>query len=142
MEGLGRLFNVSYPADDDYISLVDAAAVTFVVYEVDGATSVTISTATDASGTDVQTDDLVSRYYQSSLDQSNGTWVKVTQTASETFTPSDTTGDLAVVTIHANQLRDTHKYVKATADGSAIVFAITHDLLVQRTPPNLRSLIA
>ena len=37
-EALGRLNNVHYPADDVYISLKDAAGVTFYVHEVDGAT--------------------------------------------------------------------------------------------------------
>jgi hypothetical protein len=37
---------------------------------------------------------------------------------------------------------DGKPWVKATADGSAIVFAVTHDLRDQRTPENLGSMIA
>jgi hypothetical protein len=142
MEGLGRLFNAHYPANDDYVSLENASAVTFFVYEVDGSTSVTITTSDDAAGSHTATNDLVSRWYESSADQNNGVWVEKTQVPSETFNPSNGTGDLAAVTIHAAQLPDGHKYVKATADGSAIVFAVLHDLTVQRAPQNLKSVIA
>lgn len=143
MEGLGRLFNAHYPADDDYVSLENASAVTFFIYEVDGATSVTITTSDDAAGSNTATGDLVSRWYERSVDQNDGVWIEKTQVASETFTPTDVTGDLAAVTIHAAQLPDGHKYVKANADtASPVVFAVLHDLTVQRAPQNLKSVIA
>lgn len=142
MEGLGRLFNAHYPADDDYVSLENASGVTFFVYEVDGSTTATISTATDASGTDVQTDDLIDHWYERSIDQSDGVWVAKTQTASEAVSLTDTTGDLGAIYVSAEMLRDTHTHVKCESDGSGIVFAVLHDLHVQRSPENLASVIA
>lgn len=141
-EALGRLINMHYPADDVYINLGDAAAVSFYVYEVDGATSVTITFSDDAAGTTTSTPDVIDHFYGKSADVSSAVWHKTTQTASETFTPADTTEDSAVATVLATMCPDGKPWVKATADGSAIVFAVTHDLRDQRTPENLGSMIA
>lgn len=137
-EGLGRLFNVVQPADDVYISLKNCSGVTFIVFEVDGATSVTISTAEDAAGTGVATGDLIDHFYGSSADQSNGVWHKTTQTASEVVQPADGTEDMAAIYVSGEMLPAGHNYVKANADAGTVV-AIMHDLTVQRNPANLVS---
>lgn len=142
-EGLGRLFNAHYPADDDYVSLKDASAVTFFVYEVDGATNVTITFSDDAAGSSTSTPDVIDHYYGSSVDQSDGVWHRTAVSpASETFAAADTTEDLVAVTVLATMCPDGKPYVKCTADGSGIVFAVLHDLAVQRAPQNLASVIA
>lgn len=142
-EGLGRLFNAHYPADDDYVSLKDAAAVTFFGFEVDGATNFTVTFAADAAGTSSATPDVIDHYYGSSADQSDGVWHRTAVSpASETFAAADTTEDLVAITITAAMCPDGKPYVKCAGDGSAIVFAVLHDLAVQRAPQNLRSVIA
>jgi hypothetical protein len=138
LEGLGRLFNTVQPASAVYLSLRDCAGITFEGFEVDGATSVTITFSSDAAGSATTTPDVVDHYHQRSSDQNNGVWVKVTQVASETFTPSNTTGDHWAVFISADSAPDGYNYVKATADGGT-VNAIMHDLEVQRKPTNLVS---
>jgi hypothetical protein len=133
MEGLGRLFNVVYPADDVYVSLKDAAAVTFVVSETDGATSATITFSNNAAGGSTATPDVIDHLYESATDVAGGKWTRIDFTASETFLKTDT-NDLAVVTVDASMCPDGKPYVKCTADGSALVTAILHDLLYQRSP--------
>jgi hypothetical protein len=117
-EALGRLFNVHYPADDVYISLKDAAGVTFIGHEVDGATAFTLTYAADAAGTGAVTP------------------------ASETFTAADGTEDLVAVYVNAASCPEGKPYVKLAADGSGTVLAILHDLAYQRAPQNLRSVTA
>jgi hypothetical protein len=142
-EALGRLINAHYPADDVYINLSDAGGVTFYIYEVDGATSVTITFSTDAAGSSTSTPDVIDHLYGKSADVSDAVWHETAVSpASETFLPADTTEDSAVVTVLATMCPDGKPWVKATADGSAIVFAITHDLRDQRDPANLGSMIA
>lgn len=140
-EGLGRLFNTVQPADNVYVSLADAGGVTFDGFEVDGATSVTITFSDDASGTTTSTPDVVDHFWQRSSDQGSplGEWVEVAVSpASETFTPSDTTGDHWSVYIDASMCPDGKPYVKANADGGTVT-AILHDLHSQRKPANLAS---
>ncbi|HEX7134360.1 MAG TPA: hypothetical protein VF228_17420 [Iamia sp.] len=139
-EGLGRIFNVVYPADDVYINLRDCTSVAFVVHEVDGATQATVTFSDDASGTTTSTPDVIDHYYGSSPDQDNsGEWHKTTQTAAELVTPADTTEDLAVIEVNDEMAPDGMRYVKVTADGSATVLAILHGLQEQRDPANLPS---
>lgn len=141
-EGLGRLYNAHYPADDVYISLSDAAGVTFFGHEVDGATQFVITFASDAAGTGAETPSVVDHYYGKSADVSNGVWHKTTMTAGDTVTAADGTEDLVAIEILANMAPSGKPYVKCTADGSGIVFAVLHDLAYQRTPANLRSVTA
>jgi len=141
-EGLGRLFNAVYPADDVYVSLADAAGVTFLGHEVDGATAFVITFATAASGGITSTPSVITQYYGSSADVSGGVWHKTTQTASNTVNAADGTEDFVAIFVSAAQCPDGYPYVKCAADGSGTVMAITHDLLRGRAPANLRSLTA
>jgi len=141
-EALGRLINAHYPADDVYISLRDAAGVTFFVHEVDGATQAVITFASDASGTGAETPNVFDHYYGKSADVSNGVWHKTTQAASDTITAADGTEDLIAIEVLANMAPSGKPYVKCTADGAGIVFAVLHDLAYGRAPQNLRSVTA
>jgi hypothetical protein len=142
-EALGRLNNVHYPADDVYVSLVDAAGVTFYGYEVDGATVFLVTFSSDAAGSATATPDVIDHYYGRSADVSGGVWHRTAVSpASETFTAADTTEDLVAIEITAAMCPDGKPYVKCAADGSGIVFAVLHDLTFQRAPQNLRSITA
>lgn len=142
-EALGRTINAVYPANATYIRLTDCGGVTFFGYEVDGATNFTITFSSDAAGTATTTPDVVSHYYGRSADQSNGVWHKTTVSpASETFAAADVTEDLVAIEILSTMAPDGYPFVKCTGDGSAITFAVLHDLKQQRTPANLRSVIA
>lgn len=142
-EGLGRLYNLHYPADDVYVSLKDAAGVTFYVYEVDGATQATITFSNDAAGTTTSTPDVIDHVYGKSADVASGVWHRTAVSpASESVTAADGTEDSIAIEISAAMCPDGKPYVKCTSDGSGIVFAVLHDLAYQRTPENLRSITA
>jgi hypothetical protein len=143
-EGLGRLYNVHYPADDSYVSLKDAAGVTFFAYE-NGATSAsTVTFAADAAGTGAVTPDVIDHFYGRSADVSDGVWHRTAVSpASETTGNKDaTTEDLIAIEILAAMCPDGKPYVKCAIAGSGIVFAVLHELAVQRAPQNLRSVTA
>jgi hypothetical protein len=142
-EALGRLVNAVYPADDVYVSLKDAAGVTFFGHEVDGATVFTITFAATAAGGSSVTPDVIDHYYGSSADVSAGVWHRTAVSpAAENFTAADGTEDFVAIEILAAMCPDGKPYVKCTADGSGTVMAVLHDLTVQRAPQNLRSVTA
>jgi hypothetical protein len=142
-EGLGRLYDVVSPADDVYVNLKNASGVTFIVHEVDGASVVTITFASDAAGTGAVTPDVVDHYYGKSNDTASGVWHRTAVSpASETFTKADGTEDTVAVEISAMKCPDLKPYVKCTVDGAGVVTAILHDLSVQRAPQNLSSVVA
>lgn len=139
-EALGRLINAHYPADDVYVNLSKASGVTFYGYEVDGAMTFTVTFASDASGTGAVTPDVIDHYYGKSSDVASAVWHRTAVSpASEVFTKADVTEDSVAVTILATMCPDGKEWVKATADGAGIVFAVLHDLRDQRTPENLAS---
>ncbi len=145
-EALGRINNAHYPADDVYISLVDAAGVTFYGHEVDGATAFTLTFATDAAGTATSTPAVIDHYYGKSADVSAGVWHRTAQAASNVVNAADGTEDFVAIEVLApmcpvvNGVR--YEYVKCAADGAGTVLAVLHDLKYQRAPQNLRSVTA
>ena len=145
-EALGRLNNAHYPADDVYVSLADAAGVTFYGHEVDGATVFTLTFATDAAGSATSTPAVIDHYYGKSADVSAGVWHRTNQSASNVVNAADGTEDFVAIEVLApmcpvvNGVR--YEYVKCAADGAGIVFAVLHDLAFQRAPQNLRSVTA
>lgn len=145
-EALGRLINAHYPADDVYISLADAAGVTFLGHEVDGATQFVLTFATDAAGGTTSQPAVIDHYYGKSADVSNGVWHKTTQSASATVAAADGTEDFVAIEVLSTMCPVVsgvrYEYVKCTADGSGTVMAILHDLAYPRTPANLRSVTA
>ncbi len=145
-EALGRLINAHYPADDVYISLADAAGVTFFGHEVDGATAFVLTFATDAAGTATNQPAVIDHYYGKSADVSSGVWHKTTQSASATVNAADGTEDFVAIEVLASMCPVVsgvrYEYVKCTADGAGTVLAVLHDLAYQRTPANLRSVTA
>lgn len=145
-EALGRLINAHYPADDVYISLADAAGVTFLGHEVDGATQFVLTFATDAAGGTTSQPAVIDHYYGKSADVSSGVWHKTTQSASATVAAADGTEDFVAIEVLSTMCPVVsgvrYEYVKCTADGAGTVMAILHDLAYQRTPANLRSVTA
>ena len=137
MEGLGRVFNVLAVADDVYVSLKDASAVSFVCTLAAGDTW-TITEAKDAAGTSAAVLATVTRYHVSAT--VGAVWAEVTQAAGSAFTTSSSQ-DVAVVTIHAAELSDGFDYVKCASTSTGTVVAILHDLMVQRAPELLPALV-
>ena len=133
MDGLGRVFNVIPAASGVHIPLTRAAAVSFVTFEDDGSTILTLKESID--GLSEQNLAVIDHFAKGP--GVGGTWTAVTQAAAATFDlADDTTNDAVVVTIHGSQLSDGYNCLEATVDGGICV-AIVHDLTVQRTPANL-----
>lgn len=132
-EGLGRVFNVVPAASGVHIPLTRATAVSFVTYEDDGSTIITLKESID--GDSEQNLAVITRVHKGP--GVGGTWTLVTQAAAATYDLSDdTTNDATVLTVRAEQLSAGFNCVEATVDGGICV-AITHDLLEQRAPAAL-----
>lgn len=132
MEGLGRVFNVVAVADDVYVSLKDAAAVTFLCYKSGGDTYTITEGTTAAGGTTAALVKIVNVYTSTGV--GTGAWTKVTQAAASNYVAA---ADCVAFTISANSLSDGKKYLKCASTSTGTVVAILHDLNVQRTPANL-----
>jgi hypothetical protein len=136
MDGLGRVFNVLQVADDVYVSLKDASAVTFVGY-LTTTDTYTLTEANDTGGGGSQVLPTMDHYYAQTT--VGAVWARVNQAAGSTIVSG--TPDVIAVTIHESELSDGKSAVKLTSTGAGLVFAILHDLKVQRAPANLKSLV-
>jgi hypothetical protein len=136
MEALGRLINVLPVADDVYIDLERAAGVTFVGVNTGGDTWTLTEQKADGSGDQVLA--TIEAYYVSAT--VGAAWQRLTQAAGSAVT---TTASQDVVVIHVDgaELSQDYTQVKLTSTGAGTVFAITHDLLQQRTPANLPAMV-
>lgn len=132
MEALGRLFNVMANADDAYINMRMASAVTFVANQATPET-LTLTEARDASGTGAQVLATIDRYYSSATN--GATWTLRTQAAGSTI--SGQADDIVALHVAGVEMSDGFSYLKLTGSGSGVIAAITHDLTVQRDPARL-----
>jgi hypothetical protein len=133
MDGLGRVFNVHPVADDVYVSLRDAGAVSFICVNAAGDTY-TLNEAKDAAGTGAQVLATMGDFYVSAT--VGAVWAKQAHSAASTIVPTGSQ-DVAVITVRAEELSDTYDYVKLASTGAGTVVALIHDLAVQRKPENL-----
>ena len=135
--GLGRIFNVVPAASGVHIPLTRGSAVSFVTFEDDGSTIITLKESVDGASEQALT--VITEVHKGP--GIGGTWTQVTQTAAATYDlADDTTNDAVVLTVRADQLSDGFNSVEATVDGGTC-YAIVHDLLVGRVPANLSSSI-
>lgn len=138
MDGLGRVFNVIPAASGVHIPLTNATAVSFVTYEDDGSTILTLKES--INGQSEQDLPIIDHYHKAP--GVGGTWTLVTQAAAASLDLSDdTVNDATVITVSADQLSDGYNCVEATVDGGICV-AIVHDLTQRRKPTNLPSNVA
>lgn len=137
MDALGRVFNVLPVADDVYVSLRDAEAVTFVCVNAAGDTY-TLTEAKDAAGTGAQVLATMADFYISAT--VGAVWSKVTHAAASTIVPTSSQ-DVAVITVSSVELSATYDYVKLASTGAGTVVAILHDLKAARKPENLPALV-
>lgn len=133
MEALGRLFNVHPLADDAYVNMRYASAVTFVGYNAAGDTW-TLTEAKDASGTSAQVLATISRYYVSATAGAVWTLQTAANVSAVTTTSSQ---DAVAIHVAGVELSDTYTHLKLTSTSTGTVVAITHDLTPQRDPANL-----
>ena len=125
---LGDLGNVVAAASGVPLSLRDYGAVTFVTYEDDGSTIITLTQHTKAADGTPDTESalaVIDRVHKGP--GVGGTWTEVTQTAAGTYDlADDTTNDAVVLTVRADELSDGNVFVEATVDGGNCT-AILHD---------------
>ena len=122
LDGPGDLFGfVAVPGLP--INMRRAEAVSFVTFKAAGDQVVTVSESID--GASSQTLAVIDTAWKSP--GVGGTWTKVTQTASATFTHADATNDCAVVTVRANELSAGYTCLEWTSTGTANL-AILHGL--------------
>jgi hypothetical protein len=134
---IGRLFNLVHAADDVYVSLKDAGAVTFIGHLTAGDTF-TFTEATTAAGGSAAV--LATVTSKNTVAVAGGTWTTTAQAAASTVV---TTGaEVVTATIRAEELSAGFSYIKCASTSTGTVMAILHDLKVQRTPANLASPIA
>lgn len=138
MEDLGKGHNFVEPADGVFLNLRDYTAVTFYVFEVDGATVATITFADDAAGTNPVTPAVIDHYYAGSADVSNGVWHRTAQTAASTVSPADGTEDSAAIYVSDEMAPDGKKFVRCGVDAGTVK-AVLHGLQEQSAPENLAS---
>jgi hypothetical protein len=141
-EGLGRLYNIIAPATGVYINMRDCAGISFIGFEVDGATQFQLTFAADAAGTGAVTPNVIDHFYGRSNDQASGVWIRSTMTLGSLVTAADVTQDEVCIEVSAAMCPDGKPWVKLTGDGSSTVTAVLHDLAYNRAPQNLRSVIA
>ena len=136
--GLGADFNVIANADGITIPLTRAAAVSFVTFEDDGTTIVTI-TELDSTGVNSE----------QALDVTNnpfkgpgvgGTWTAMAEQDDTLSILTDAVNDTIVFSVHGSQLSDGYDSVEATPDGG-VVMAILTGLYEQQDAANLASSI-
>jgi hypothetical protein len=133
MEGLGRVVNVVPIAAGVLISMKDCAGITFVVT---GDDTFTLSSAATYNGSP-STLATITNYYTNTATNGSAEWVAASQAAADNVAIAS---GAASFYVDASDLPAAAEYVKVAAGGSGLVMAILHDLLVQRTPPNLRQL--
>jgi len=139
MEGLGRVFNTVPIANGKYISMKECAAITFVCT---GADTFTITEALTSGGGSAQgISTLITHFYQSTSTAGTAVWTKQTQSGADAVVQG--AADITAIEVHAAWLDDTFDYVCCTNGGAGgLVWALTHDLEVQRKPENLAVLVA
>lgn len=134
MEGLGRVVNFVPIAAGTLISMKDCAGISFFVT---GADTYTLNSAATYNGS-TATLATITNYYTCSSTSGGAEWVAASQAAADNIVLSGATA--ASFYVDGSDLPAAAEYVEVSVGGSGKVYAILHDLLVQRTPPNLRQL--
>lgn len=131
MEGLGRLFNVVPIAASRGLSMTGCSGITFVTT---GSDTFTVTVATGFAGSYATPGTLTCNVYKSSATNGSAAWVK-----DNTLITANTIVTTVSTSFHISGtfLPDLKNYIKVTPSGAGLVTAIFHDLVVQRTPPNL-----
>lgn len=136
---LGHIGNVVAAASGVSISLHEYEGVAFVTYEDDGSTIATI-TEDDSTGTESE-QALDVDFYPHKAPGVGGTWTAMAEQDSTVDLGDDTTNDMMVLNVRADQLSAGYDQVQCTVDGG-ICIAVLYGPKHARTPANLASSIA
>jgi hypothetical protein len=136
MEALGREFNVVPVGAGAWVSLRHAAGLTLVCVGANTETF-TLNQATDSAGSGAKALAVLEHYYYSSASVGQTAWAESTAPTSTSVVTTTTAQPVAVIHVSANSLDDTFSHVRVAASASGTVFAILHDLNMQRSPEYL-----
>lgn len=133
LEALGRSINFVPIAAGVALSLKDCSGITFFGT---GNDTFTLTLATSFGGSYSQPTgwNPITHKYTNTATNGTGKWVKATQSASNAVTISSGTVSFDLL---GTMVPDTYTYVKCSVGASGLVYAILHDLTVQRAPANL-----
>lgn len=131
MEGLGRVFNIIPTADAVYVDMTKCSAVTFVCV---GADTYTLNEAKTIGGGSAQNLLKWDHWYTNAGAVGVTAWVEASDA---TPAAAAIIAANAVLTVGADDLSDGFTHVDMVSTGAGLVYAITHDLVVQRDPANL-----
>lgn len=135
MEGLGRLIDVIPIAAGQGFKFRNASAVTFVCT---GADTFTITAASTFAGSYTSPGNVINHYYQRADTNGTHAWTRVTQSASNAVVQGS--AFTTVFEVLTSMIADPQQYLKVSAAAAGLVFAVLHDLTVQRKPANLEIL--
>jgi hypothetical protein len=134
MEGLGKDFDVVAVADGVWINMEDVGSITFFGL-LSGGDTFTIKEATSSGGADEQDLDVIDHWFAQVDGDGTDSWTRETQSpADAAVTEGD---DLVAIHVDATMLSDGFTHLECTATSTGVVWAVLHNLAVQRTPENL-----
>jgi hypothetical protein len=133
MEGLGRVLNVVPIAAGTLLSVKDCAGISFCCT---GNDTFTLKSAATYNGSP-STLATITNYWTNTSTAGAAEWVAATQSAADAVTIAS---GAAMFYVDAADLPSAAEYLEVTVAASGLVAAILHDLLVQRSPDNLRTL--
>lgn len=137
-DGLGRVLNIIPTASGVEVNMRDAGAVTFVCV---GADTYTLAESVGAGGTP-QDLAAITRYHANANADGSTAWTRVPATG-QTDPAVDNivvAAGIVAFTVRAEQLTDGYTHLDVTAAATGLVYAIVHDLHVQRSAENLAPL--
>lgn len=131
MEALGRMVNFAATADGVWVSLRDAAGITFLC---SGADTYTLQSATTAAGAGAANLAIVDHFYSVAAGAGATAWARTNQAVGAAVVLA---GGVAVIEVDSKALPAGHDYIRCSSAAAGLVTAVTHDLAVQRDPRNL-----
>lgn len=137
MEALGRLFNIiPVAADSVNVNMRNCGAVTFVCV---GADTYTVSeNKAGASNQNLATLDHV---YDNANTNGSTAWTRRSVLSGGAQVAAVTiAGGCTVFSVEDAELSDGFTHLRVTSTGAGLVYAIAHELQVQRAPQNLPAL--
>lgn len=140
MEALGRLFNIIPTAEDVAVKMKDCSAVTFVCIGANAETFTLVESKAGASGQNLATLDHV---YRNANAGGTAAWARssvLSSGAQVAVVTTTTAAPVAVLTVEDAELSDGFTHVEIQASAAGLVYAIAHDLTIQRAPQNLPAL--
>lgn len=132
VDGLGGIWNVVQVGSGKHINMKHGTAVTYTCFRDAGDQVITLRESID--GASEQLLPILDTLYKAP--GVGGTWTKVTQTASATYTHADATDDCLVFTIYADQLSDGFDSIEVTVSAGTCQATI-HGLYHARAPERL-----